>query len=154
MLSRVFLQRSGTSLALPTDNQSALDECNKVISYSASHPDVLTLVPDYKDIFDVTKKNGPECIFSVQFGEPPVTTNNISYMFTPASINGWASFLPYDNFANIYDLNDNRRAVVVGIIDAGQTYISKYVDPDMASSGRARQNWVVPALCGHITHAI
>ncbi len=44
MLSRVFLQRSGTSLALPTDNQSALDECNKVISYSASHPDVLTLV--------------------------------------------------------------------------------------------------------------
>jgi starch-binding outer membrane protein, SusD/RagB family len=143
MLARVYLQRSSKSFALATDNQSALEECNKVINFSASHPDVLTLVPNYQDIFDVTKKNGPECIFSVQFGEPPVVWSNISYMFTPASMNGWASLLPYDTFVNSYDSTDIRKVVNASIIDGGKTYISKYVDPGMASSGLARQNWVV-----------
>jgi starch-binding outer membrane protein, SusD/RagB family len=143
MLARVYLQRSSTSFAGATDNQNVLDECNKVIAYSTAHPDVLTLVPNYQDIFDVTKKNGPECIFSVQFGEPPVTSNNISYMFTPATINGWASFLPYDSFVNSYDPADLRRAYNLSIVVDGVTYISKYVDPEMANSGRARQNWVV-----------
>ena len=143
MLARVYLQRSSRSFALSTDNQSALEECNKVINFSTSHPDVLTLVPDYKDIFDVTKKNGPECIFCIQFGEPPVTWSNISYMFTPASMTGWESLLPYDSFVNSYDPEDARRPVVVGIVDEGKTWISKYVDPEMASSGRARQNWIV-----------
>jgi hypothetical protein len=143
MLARVYLQRSSKSFALATDNQNALEECNKVINFSTSHPDILTLVPDYKDIFDVTKKNGPECIFSIQFGEPPVVTNNISYMFTPASMNGWESLLPYDSFVNSYDSVDTRKSANLGIIDEGKTWISKYVDPDMASSGRSRQNWVV-----------
>jgi len=143
MLARVYLQRSSTSFAGATDNQNALEECNKVIAYSTAHSDVLTLVPNYQDIFDVTKKNGPECIFSVQFGEPPVVSNNISYMFTPATINGWASFLPYDSFVNSYDPADLRRAYNLSIVVDGVTYISKYVDPEMANSGRARQNWVV-----------
>ena len=143
LLARVYLQRSSRSYAQATDNQSALEECNKVISYSVSHPDVLTLVPDYKDNFDVYKKNGPESIFAIQFGEPPVTWSNISYMFTPASMTGWESLLPYDSFVNSYDPEDARKPVVVGIVDEGKTWISKYVDPEMASSGRARQNWVV-----------
>ncbi len=143
MLARAYLQRSSTSFASATDNQSALEECNKVISFSTSHPDVLTLVPDYKDIFDVTKKNGPECIFSVQFGEPPVTWSNISYMFAPASETGWESLLPYDSFVNSYDPEDIRKSVNVGKLDEGKIWVSKYVDPDMASAGRGRQNWVV-----------
>jgi starch-binding outer membrane protein, SusD/RagB family len=143
MLARVFLQRSSTSFAVASDNQSALDECNKVISFSNAHPDVLTLVPDYKDIFDVYKKNGPECIFCIQFGEPPVVWSNISYMFAPASITGWESLLPYDSFVNSYDPEDTRRSVVVGRLDEGKTWVSKYEDPEMASAGRGRQNWVV-----------
>jgi hypothetical protein len=143
MLARVYLQRASTAFAVQGDNQSALDQCNKVIQFATAHPDVLTLVPNYQDIFDVTKKNGPECIFSVQFGEAPVVSNNISYMFTPASINGWASFLPYDSFVNSYDPADLRRAYNLSIVEDGVTYFSKYVDPEMANSGRTRQNWIV-----------
>ncbi len=66
-------------------------------------------------------------------------------MFTPASINGWASFLPYDNFANIYDLNDNRRAVVVGIIDAGRLIFQSMLIRTWPVPVSARQNWVVTA---------
>lgn len=143
MLARVYLQRSGTSFAVATDNQSALDQCNKVISYSNAHPNVLTLVPNYKDIFDVSKKNGPECIFSVQFGDPPAYNNITVIMFPPASMNGYAAFLPYNEFVNSYDPDDSRKAVNVGIVDGGKTYVSKYVDPDFATSGRANQNWPV-----------
>jgi hypothetical protein len=65
MLARVYLQRASTSFAVPSDNQSALDNCNTLINYSAANPNFLALESSYQDVFDVNKKNGPESIFAV-----------------------------------------------------------------------------------------
>ncbi len=143
LLARAYLQRASTSFAVSTDNQAALDECNKIISYSAAHSNVLRLVPNYSDIFDVSKKNGPECIFSIQFGDPPNNNNITNLMFDPESSGGYASFLPLSSFYTSFDAADNRKAVNAGTVDGGVTYISKYHDPGVAPGGFGRTNWIV-----------
>lgn len=143
MLARAYLQRNSTGFAASTDNQSALDECNKIIQYSAAHSDVLTLVPNYADIFDVSKKNGPECIFSIEFGDPPNNNNITNLMFDPESFGGYASFLPLAAFYNSFDALDTRKAVNAGTVVDGVTYISKYHDPGVAPGGFGRTNFIV-----------
>jgi hypothetical protein len=143
MLARVYLQRASTGFAVSTDNQSALDECNKIIQYSAGHPDVLALVPNYADIFDVSKKNGPECIFSIEFGDPPNNNNITNLMFDPEAYGGYASFLPLASFYNSFDALDKRKAVDAGTVVDGITYISKYHDPGVAPGGFGRTNFIV-----------
>lgn len=144
MLARVYLQRSSTSFGDPSDSQNALDECNKLINYSQSHPSVIGMVSDYRDIFDVTKKNGPESIFAVQFGSgTPDNVNITNLMFDPESIGGYAAFLPEASFYGSYDPDDSRKAVNVGTIDAGNTFISKYHDPTVAPGGFGGTNWIV-----------
>jgi len=145
MLARVFLQRASTSFAVATDNQNSLAECNKVISYSGSHPNVLTLVPNYASIFNPDTPNGPECIFSIQFGGySPSSMNLTVWMFTPTDNpwHGYGAFLPYASFINAFDPIDNRKAVNVGLIFSGKTYISKYIDPAL-SYGSERCNFPV-----------
>jgi len=144
MLARVYLQRGSTTFADGADNQNALAECNKVIAYSAANPGVIGLVPNYKDIFDVTKKNGPESIFAIQFGSnSPDNVNITNLMFDPASLGGFASFLPNSSFYSSYDPNDSRQAVNVGTVFAGTVYISKYHDPNVAPGALGGTNWIV-----------
>ncbi|HVW59128.1 MAG TPA: RagB/SusD family nutrient uptake outer membrane protein [Puia sp.] len=142
MLARVYLKKA--SMGGGADfYQKALDECNKLIAYSASHSSVLTLSPNYADIFDVNTKNGPESIFAVQFGDPPGNVNITNLMFDPESLGGFASFLPTDHFLHIYDVDDKRKAVNLGTVDAGVTYISKYRDPGVSAGSLGRNNWIV-----------
>ena len=144
MLARVYLQRASTTFAAPTDNQNALTQCNKIISYSASQPSFIGLVPNYGDIFDVTKKNGAESIFAVQFGNnTPDNVNITNLMFDPESLGGFDSFLPNSSFYDSYDIDDNRKAVNVGTIDAGTVYVSKYRDPGVAPGGFGGTNWII-----------
>lgn len=144
MLARVYLQRGSTTYGLPGDNQSALAQCNKVISYSAVNPGVIGLAANYQDNFDVSKKNGPESIFAVQFGNNSLENANITnLMFDPGSLGGFASFLPNSSFYNSFDIDDSRKAVNAGTVDAGTVYISKYRDPGVAAGGFGGTNWII-----------
>lgn len=142
LLAKVYLQRASTSFAAPTDNQSALDQCNKVINYSIAHQAFLSLAPKYQDVFDINKKNGQECIFSVQFAQVPFS-NITNLMFDPESLGGFASFLPLSSFYGSFDPNDQRKTFNAGIIDAGTVYFSKYHDPTTAPGGFGYMNWII-----------
>lgn len=143
LLARAYLQRGGTSYAHTSDNQDALSECNKLIAYSASHPAVLSLAANYGDNFNVNTKNGPENIFSVQFGDPPNNITITNLMFDPESLGGFASFLPLDSFVHSFAPVDKRIAASIGTVDGGITYISKYRDPGVAAGSLGRNNWDV-----------
>ena len=144
LMARVYLQRASTSFAQSSDSQSALDECNKVIAYAASHGDRLGLESSYADVFDVNKKNGKESMFAVQFSSINSTVVNITnLMFDPGSLGGYASFLPLDMFVNSFDPDDLRKQTNVGTVDAGITYISKYRDPNVVAGAFGGTNWMI-----------
>ena len=144
LLARVYLQRASSSSAQSSDNQSALDECNKVIAYAASHSDRLGLEPSYADVFDVNKKNGKESMFAVQFSSINSNMVNITnLMFDPGSLGGYASFLPLDIFVNSFDPDDLRKQTNVGTVDAGIAYVSKYRDPNVAAGAFGGTNWMI-----------
>lgn len=144
LLARVYLQRASGSSAQPSDNQSALDECNKVIAYSASHGDRLGLESNYADVFDVNKKNGKESMFAIQFSSLNNTTVNITnLMFDPGSFGGYASFLPLDMFVNSFDADDLRKQTNVGTMEAGINYVSKYHDPNVVAGAFGGTNWMI-----------
>jgi hypothetical protein len=142
LLARVYLKKASMGGGA-ADYQHALDECNKLIAYSASHSSVLSLSPNYADIFNVDTKNGPESMFAVQFGDPPNNVNITNLMFDPESLGGFASFLPTTSFLNIYDVDDDRKAANLGTVDGGVTYISKYRDPGVSPGALGRNNWIV-----------
>lgn len=146
MLARVYLQRAATSYAQSTDNQDALAECNKVIAYSTANPGTLSLSKNYADIFDPTKKNGPEIIFNVQFGLAPNAVNLTNRMFDPAtaSYGGYGSFIALNSFYNSFAAADTiRRRVSVNTVDGGFRYISKWRDPGVKPGASGRNNWIV-----------
>ncbi|MEO5888859.1 MAG: RagB/SusD family nutrient uptake outer membrane protein [Ferruginibacter sp.] len=144
MLARLYLQRASTSFGSPADNQSALTQCNKVIAYSTAHPTTIGLVANYQDIFDVEKKNGPESIFAVQFGNNSLENANITnLMFDPGSLGGYGSFVPNSSFYESYEAGDTRKAVNVGTESGGTIYVSKYRDPGVAPGGFGGTNWIV-----------
>ncbi|MHA4809760.1 RagB/SusD family nutrient uptake outer membrane protein [Flavitalea flava] len=143
MLARVYLKRAASAFAKASDNQDALDACNKVIAYSAGHPAVLSLSPVYQDIFSVDTKNGPESIFAVQYGDPPNNINITNLMFDPESLGGFASFLPLPAFVNSFDADDLRKAGNVGTVDNGVAYISKFRDPGVSPGSLGRNNWII-----------
>jgi len=142
LLARVYLKKASMGGGA-ADYQHALDECNKLITYSAGHSSVLSLSPSYADIFNVDTKNGPESMFAVQFGDPPNNVNITNLMFDPESLGGFASFLPTTSFLNIYDVDDDRKAANLGTVDGGVTYISKYRDPGVSPGALGRNNWIV-----------
>jgi len=141
-LARVYLKTASMGGGT-TDYQLALDECNKVIAYSAGHSSLLALSPNYGDIFNVDTKNGIESMFAIQFGDPPNNVNITNLMFDPESIGGFSSFLPTPYFLNIYDAADKRKAYNLGTVDGGVTYISKYRDPGVGFGALGRNNWIV-----------
>lgn len=146
MLARVYLQRASTTFAQATDNQDALTECNKVITYANGNAGSLTLLKNYADIFDVTKKNSAEILFSVQFGLAPNAVNLTNRMFDPvtASYGGYGSFIALNTFYNSYAEADTiRRRVNVSTVDAGNRYISKWRDPGVKPGASGRNNWIV-----------
>ncbi|HMI61279.1 MAG TPA: RagB/SusD family nutrient uptake outer membrane protein, partial [Puia sp.] len=146
MLARVYLQRASTTYAQPNDNQSALDECNKVIAYSTASPNALSLVKNYATIFDVNQKAAAaqEVVFSVEFGASPNAVNLTNRMFDPTSLGGYGSFIAFDSYYNSFSAADTiRRRVAVGTVNSGSHWISKYRDPGVSSGASGRNNWIV-----------
>lgn len=147
MLARVYLQRSSTSFAATSDNQSALTECNKVIAYSQANPTLLGLVPSYASIFSPNTKNGPECIFSVQFGAAPNAVNLTNRMFDPVTLpqyGGYGSLVGLTSYFNSFDpLDTIRRDAAIGTVNGGFHWISKYRDPGVKAGASGRNNWIV-----------
>lgn len=147
MLARVYLQRGSASFADPQDHQNALAECNKVIAYSQANPTVLTLVSNFASIFNVNTKNGPECIFSIQFGAAPNPVNLTNRMFDPTTLpqyGGYGSLVGLTSYYNSFDPEDTiRRNVDIGTNSGGFHYISKFRDPGVKAGASGRNNWIV-----------
>ena len=122
-----------------------------------------SLVPNYADVFNPTKKNGPESIFDIQYqasqgGNDNGEWSGFIYTFAPRnsadSVTGFAASnpsglnTPTNDIINAYEPGDLRKAVSVGLDvhskETGQLvpYIKKYAHPH-AIIGRTDDNWPV-----------
>jgi starch-binding outer membrane protein, SusD/RagB family len=147
LLAKVYLQRVSTTFADAQDNQNALAALNKVINSK-----VYQLVPKYADVFDNDKKNGPEHIFSIQFGpgNNGATSNIILRMFYPAQLGGAAPFTVNTTFfKNGYSEADSLRknwnmANKVDTVINIAPFVYKYRDPGyVGGSNNSNVNWIV-----------
>ncbi|WP_324670939.1 RagB/SusD family nutrient uptake outer membrane protein [Hymenobacter sp. GOD-10R] len=141
MLAKVYLTRASTADAKSSDNQDALDACNRVISSN-----LYSLSPVYGDVFLPDKENGPEHIFSVQFDLPPNVGNIIVRQNLPAALGGFASFTAEDWFVKSYANNDVRKAWNLsnqaGTATLPQYYFNKFRD-DKRIGNDSRANWLI-----------
>lgn len=122
-----------------------------------------SLVQNYTDVFDPTKKNGPESIFDIQYqssqgGNDNGEWSSFIYTFAPRnsadSVTGFASSSPsgYNNpsndIINAYEPGDLRKDASIGLnVHSKETsqvvpYIKKYAHPH-ANVGRTDDNWPV-----------
>lgn len=146
LLAKVYLTRASSSAAQSSDNQSALDACNRVIDSN-----VYSLVPDYADVFDIAKENGPEHIFSVQYDLPPHIGNITIQMQYPNESGliggpGAGSFKVNPDFATSYDAADERGpwnvSNMAGAKPLANYFFYKYRDP-LRQGNNSRANWPV-----------
>jgi len=152
MLARVYLTRANTTYGDPQDNQNALAACNKVINSG-----IYKLLPNYADIFDISKKYGPEHIFCVQFALPPSTGNITLRMLTPQTIYGSASFFCQKNFftngytdadsiRRNYNLANKAVSPTTGVSANVTPFFYKYRDPYWLANGggnNSQMDWIV-----------
>lgn len=119
-----------------------------------------SLVPNYADVFDPNKKNGPESIFEIQYqgGNDLGEWSSFIYTFAPrasaGSVTGWPQSnpggwnIPTNDLINSYETGDVRKDVSVGLDFVspitGKTvpYIKKYDHPHTIY-GRTDDNWPV-----------
>lgn len=120
VLAKVYVTRAGTSAAQPTDNQSGLDACGRVIASN-----LYSLLPVYGDVFNPDKENGPEHIFSIQFDLPPNTGSIIVRQFLPSQLSGLGTFTVEDSLVRSYRTTDVRRAWNISNV-AGTTTLARY----------------------------
>ncbi|MDJ0364424.1 RagB/SusD family nutrient uptake outer membrane protein [Hymenobacter sp. H14-R3] len=141
VLAKVYVTRAASAAAQPTDNQSGLDACNRVITSG-----LYRLLPVYGDVFDPDKENGPEHIFSIQFDLPPNTGSIIVRQFLPSQLAGLGTFTVEDNLVASYAATDARRAWNISNL-AGTTvlpryYFNKFRDP-LRIINDARTNYLI-----------
>ena len=120
LLAKVYLTRANTTAAQSSDNQNALDACNRVIASNQ-----YSLLPVYGDVFNPDKENGPEHIFSIQFDLPPNTGSIIVRQFLPSQLQGLGTFTVEDSLVRSYRTNDVRRAWNISNM-AGTTTLARY----------------------------
>jgi hypothetical protein len=150
MLGKVYLTRASTGAAQAGDYQSALNECNKVISSG-----LYKLQANYGDIFDPDKENWSastaEHILDIQFDLAPNTGNITIQMQFPiesALIGGAGagSFKVNPTFVNSYTAGDVRKAWNVSNQAGTKTlpiyFFYKYRDAKRVGNS-SRINWPV-----------
>jgi len=141
MLGKVYLTRATTTAAQASDNQDALDACNRVINSGKYQ-----LLPVYGDVFNPDKENGPEHIFSIQFDLPPNTGSIIVRQFLPSQLNGLGTFTVEDSLVRSYAANDVRRAWNIsnqaGTTTLPRYYFNKFRD-DKRIVNDARTNYLI-----------
>jgi hypothetical protein len=119
-----------------------------------------SLVPNYADVFDPQKKNGPESVFEVQYqgGNDLGEWSSFIYTFAPrlsaGAVTGWPQStpggwnIPTKDLIASYEAGDLRKAASVGLDFSspitGQVipYIKKYDHPHTIY-GRTDDNWPV-----------
>jgi hypothetical protein len=156
LLAKVYLTRAYLPIAENTDFANAAALCQQVIMSGA-----YSLVPNFADVFDVTKENGPEHIFSVQFDQAPNLTSTLVAFLSPSGVynRGFGSLQAERPFYNTFVAGDVRRAasyfdVGVSIFPAGKPYnyvatsaarpyCGKFKDPLMEIVANDRVNCII-----------
>ncbi len=113
-LAKVYLTRK--------DYTNALAKANEVINSGA-----YTLAPTFADVFDITKENGPEDIFALQF----VNVDQQGTRF--ASLSGWGITSVDPSLYPKFAATDSRRAVT-------------FTDPTNPASNQGK--WLFPGNSG------
>ncbi|MDO6434909.1 RagB/SusD family nutrient uptake outer membrane protein [Flavitalea sp. BT771] len=148
LLAKVYLTRK--------DWDNAISELRVVQTLGYS------LLPNYKDIFDPTKKNGAESIFEIQYlGSNASLYSNFMYQFAPydsknyvtgdagtnlASTSGWNT--PTQDMIAAYEAGDLRKDVSLatsykaGAVTVNQAYVKKY-NHSFVAAGRTNDNVIV-----------
>ena len=119
-----------------------------------------SLVPNYADVFDPQKKNGPESIFEVQYqgGNDLGEWSSFIYTFAPrlsaGAITGWPQSnpggwnIPTNDMISTYEDGDKRKNASIGldfkspITGDVVPYIKKYDHPH-SIYGRTDDDWPV-----------
>jgi hypothetical protein len=119
-----------------------------------------SLVPDYADVFNPQKKNGPESVFEIQYqgGNDLGEWSSFIYTFAPrlsaGAVTGWPQSnpggwnIPTNDLIAAYETGDKRKDASVGldfkspITGDVVPYIKKY-DHVHAIYGRTDDNWPV-----------
>ncbi|WP_018627537.1 RagB/SusD family nutrient uptake outer membrane protein [Niabella aurantiaca] len=146
LLGKMYLTRKKYTEAISTLNQVL--------------PLGYTLMPEYADVFDPAKKNGPESIFEIQYqgGNDLGEWSGFIYTFAPRlskdAVTGFAQSnppgwnVPTNDLINAYEENDKRKAASVGldfkspVTNQVVPYIKKYQHPHTIY-GRTDDNWPV-----------
>lgn len=156
MLGKVYMAMAGYPLNKGAQYYTlASQKLGEVVNNSG-----YSLVPSYKDLFDVSKKNSVESIFEVQYmkGAPNGATgspwnNNFAPRFSDKEVvlvgDKGGENSPTQTMSNAYEKGDPRKFVSMrdGWISAktgafqGDKYVCKYAD--IASSGSDNgNNWI------------
>lgn len=156
MLGKVYMTMAGYPLNKGIDSYKlAIQKFQEVISDSK-----YGLVPSYKDLFDVTKKNSKESLFEVQYkkGSPNAATgspwnNNFAPRFSDKEVvlvgdKGGVN-APTGNMSKAYETGDPRKFVSMrdGWKNAktgaweNDKYVCKYYDVSVSGSDNGN-NWM------------
>jgi len=137
LLAKVYLTKATTSAKEATDYTNSLTASNKVINSS------LYALGSYADVFDVTKENNRDHIFSVQFDLSPNTGNIVVRMNLPAPA-GTGSFVAENSFEASFLPNDVRKALTVRRETPSSVYpyYLKFADP-LRQGNNARNNVLI-----------
>jgi hypothetical protein len=138
LLAKVYLTKATTTAKEPSDYTNSLTASNKVINSN------LYVLGAYADVFDVTKENNRDHIFSVQFDLPPNVGNIVVRMNLPAGLNGTGSFVVEKAFEDSFLSGDIRKALTLRkeTPNSANAYYLKFSDP-LRQTNNARNNVLI-----------
>ena len=139
LLAKVYLTKATTAAKEASDYTNSLAASNKVINSG------LYALGAYADVFDVTKENNKDHIFSIQFDLPPNVGNIVVRMHLPAGLNGTGSFVVEKSFEDSFNAtSDIRKALTLKkeTTTSLNAYYSKFADP-LRQTNNARNNVLI-----------
>lgn len=138
LLAKVYLTKATSSAKEASDYINSLTASNKVINSN------LYALGAYADVFDVTKENNKDHIFSIQFDLPPNVGNIVVRMHLPAGLNGTGSFVVENAFEASFLPADIRKALTLRRENSTATnaYYLKFSDP-LRQTNNARNNVLI-----------
>jgi hypothetical protein len=139
LLAKVYLTKASfPATKEPSDYTNSLTASNKVINSG------LYALGSYADVFDVTKENNRDHIFSVQFDLPPNVGNIVVRMNLPAGLNGTGSFVAESSLEASFLSTDIRKALTLRKETPSSVYpyYLKFSDP-LRQTNNARNNVLI-----------
>ncbi|MFT3949570.1 MAG: RagB/SusD family nutrient uptake outer membrane protein [Agriterribacter sp.] len=164
MLGKVYLTMSGH----PLQDQSKLALAKQVLKEVIDEAEY-SLCANYADIFDVKKKNGPEHIYSITFGNSLGMGygNTLGHFFAPYAYSNltpvgasWGEITMEPEFLNAFDLANDKRVAQAILLEYNDVwggvnkyqeqywmpYIRKYIDDASVTQGWAGYQFDIPVL--------